>query len=239
MNFLTANWENIVMANYAIPSEILMPYLPNGCELDLYKGNAYVSLVGFMFKKTKLFKIAIPFFGTFEEINLRFYVVRKEGGKIKRGVVFINETIPYKLVAWVANKLYKEHYTTIPTKNSIVVNSIEKQIEYKWQMNHVWNTMYVEADAKKNLIKRFSFEEYIFEHYFGYTKIDQVNTEEYKIQHPKWAVNKIKNYSIQCNFEQMYGNSFSILNYTEPSAVFLAEGSAVAVKWKRERLKIE
>jgi len=51
-----------------------------------------------MFKKTKLFNIPIPKFGTFEEINLRFYVVRKENNTLKREVVFINETIPYSIV---------------------------------------------------------------------------------------------------------------------------------------------
>ena len=92
------------MANYKVPPELLHPYLPNGCELDLYNGGAYVSLVGFMFKKTKLFKIPIPLLGTFEEINLRFYVVRKDKGETKRGVVFINETIPYKwLHGWPTN----------------------------------------------------------------------------------------------------------------------------------------
>jgi uncharacterized protein YqjF (DUF2071 family) len=47
----------------------------------------YMSLVGFMFKKIKLFNVPIPWFGNFEEINLRFYVVRKEGDTLKRGVV--------------------------------------------------------------------------------------------------------------------------------------------------------
>lgn len=50
-NFLSARWENLIMANYAIDPDILNPYLPKGVELDFYEGNAYVSLVGFMFKK--------------------------------------------------------------------------------------------------------------------------------------------------------------------------------------------
>lgn len=118
-NFLSARWENLIMANYAVNPEVLTPYLPNGVELDFYKHKTYVSLVGFMFRQTSLFSIPIPFLGTFEEINLRFYVKRVDGDTIKRGVVFINETVPYKLVAWLANKLYKEHYTAIPTKNAI------------------------------------------------------------------------------------------------------------------------
>jgi uncharacterized protein len=97
--FLKANWENIVMANYEIDPKILQPYLPKGVELDLFEGKAYVSLVGFMFKNTRLFNIPIPYLGTFEEVNLRFYVLRKEGEEIRRGVVFINETVPYAVVA--------------------------------------------------------------------------------------------------------------------------------------------
>jgi len=237
MDFLNADWENIVMANYKVPPEVLLPYLPHGCELDLYEGSAYVSLVGFMFKKTKLFKIPIPILGTFEEINLRFYVICKEDGKIKRGVVFINETSPYKAVAWVANKLYKEHYTAIPTTNTISLNKQNKRICYQWQVNKVWNRIYVESSAVKELMLTDSFEEFIFEHYYGYTKIDTLTTEEYKIHHPRWKINKINNYSILCDFDKMYGDRFLFLNGTRPDAVFLAEGSPVSVKWKRRRIE--
>jgi uncharacterized protein YqjF (DUF2071 family) len=57
--FLKANWENIIMANYEIDPKILLPFLPKGVELDLYNGKAYMSLVGFMFKKIKLFNVPI------------------------------------------------------------------------------------------------------------------------------------------------------------------------------------
>jgi uncharacterized protein YqjF (DUF2071 family) len=71
--FLKARWENLIMANYSIDGEILMPFLPKGVELDLYDGKAYVSLVGFIFKRSRIFNIPIPLMGTFEEINLRFF----------------------------------------------------------------------------------------------------------------------------------------------------------------------
>jgi uncharacterized protein YqjF (DUF2071 family) len=100
--FLKAQWQNLIMANYAIDAEHLLPYLPTGVELDTFEGKTYVSLVGFLFKDTRLLKVPIPFFGTFEEVNLRFYVVRKVGNEMRRGVVFINETVPNKTVAWVA-----------------------------------------------------------------------------------------------------------------------------------------
>lgn len=79
--FLKASWENPIMANYEVEPAILQPYLPNGVELDFYNYKTYVSLVGFLFKKTSLFGVHIPFFGSFEEINLRFCVRKVEEKK--------------------------------------------------------------------------------------------------------------------------------------------------------------
>ena len=93
--FLRANWENIVMANYEMDPEILSKYLPKGVYLDLYEGKAYVSLVGFMFKNTKIFNVPIFKFGTFEEINLRFYVYRKIDNEIRREALSTRKTAAF------------------------------------------------------------------------------------------------------------------------------------------------
>ena len=234
--FLKANWENIIMANYVIDPVLLKPFVPKGVELDLFDGKCYVSLVGFMFKDTKLFGVPIPYFGTFEEINLRFYVVRKEGDEVKRGVVFINETIPYPIVAWMANKLYKEHYTVVPTKHKIKTDAPHKDVQFEWLLNNRWNSITVTATTKSKMMAKGSLEKFIFEHYYGYTKVDQNNTEEYKLQHPSWLVNEVLDYKIDCDFKAMYGDAFSVLNQTKPEAVFIAEGSAVGIEWKRNRI---
>ncbi len=231
--FLSARWENLIMANYEVAPELLLPYLPKGVELDFYHNKTFVSLVGFMFKKTSLFHIPIPFLGTFEEINLRFYVKRIVGDSINRGVVFINETVPYKPVAWLANKLYKEHYIAIPTKNTIEITNLSKKIAYQWKINGEWNHITVNAVKKNEQMITGSVEEFIFEHYYGYTKINEQISQEYKVNHPRWQVNKVTDYSIQCDFKAMYGNDFSFLNNQQPDSVILAEGSSVTVNWKR------
>jgi hypothetical protein len=232
--FLTANWENLVMANYEVDPAVLKPYLPKGVELDYYKYKTYVSLVGFMFKKTSLFGVPIPFVGSFEEINLRFYVRRLEGRKIKKGVVFINETVPFKMVALLANKLYKEHYISIPTKHKIDISE-SKDIKYEWKINQYWNSISIQSDTQKYKIEPATMEEFIFERYFGYTKLNQNCTQEYKIHHPKWVTNRIQENSIHCDFGKMYGNAFAHLSLQKSTSVLLAEGSSVSVNWKRDR----
>jgi len=234
--FLKANWENIVMANYEIAPAILEKYLPKGIELDLYNGKAYVSLVGFMFKDTKIFNVPIFKFGTFEEINLRFYVSRKVGNEIRRGVVFINETVPYKAVAWLANALYKEHYTTIPTRHHWDFTKENKEIKYEWLVNKKWNSIELSASKEKKIMAENSFESFIFEHYYGYTKYNDTTTQEYQIAHPSWLINEIEAYKIDCDFENMYGKDFAVLDKTQPASIFLAEGSAIEINWKRHKI---
>jgi uncharacterized protein YqjF (DUF2071 family) len=235
INFLQAKWENIIMANYAVPKAVLLPYLPKGLQIDTYQGIAYVSLVGFLFKDSKIFNFPIPKLGTFEEVNLRFYVYRKEGSDIKRGVVFINETVPYKAVAWLANKLYKEHYTAVKTRHNWTVTSQNKLITYQWLVKRKWNSIVVEAKNESLILEKDSFEEFIFEHYYGYTKVNAGITEEYKINHPSWNINTITNTTIDCDFEANYGSDFAFLNQVKPTSVFMAEGSAIEVKWKRNK----
>ena len=233
--FLNASWENLIMANYIVDPKVLVPYLPNGVELDFYNGQTYVSLVGFLFKNTKIFQIPIPGLGTFEEINLRFYVTRKNGNELKRGVVFINETVPNKLVAWIANRLYNEHYIAVPTKHEWNVNAENKTIEYKWKIAKKWNSLSVIAGLEKKMMVKESFEEFIFEHYYGYSMINKSISEEYQIEHPRWKINEVIQYSINCDFEKMYGKDFDFLNSSNPKSVIIAEGSSVAVNWRRTR----
>jgi uncharacterized protein len=234
--FLTARWEDLVMANYSVPPEILLPYLPKGVELDLFEGKAYVSLVGFMFKHTRLFGIPIPLMGTFEEINLRFYVKRKDGDTIKRGVVFINETVPYKIVAFIANKLYKEHYISIPTKSKIGETNSIKTVNFQWKPKTGWNKIAITTNNISAPMSLNSIEEFIFEHYYGYTKVSESETQEYRVNHPRWNINQVLSTDIHCDFEAMYGNDFAFLSDTEPDSVIFAEGSDVSVDWKRKKI---
>jgi uncharacterized protein YqjF (DUF2071 family) len=231
--FLKAKWENLIMVNYEIDSFLLNPYLPKGVELDNFQGKTLISLVGFLFKNTTVFNVPIPFLGTFEEINLRFYVVRKIGNKVRRGVVFINETVPYKLVARIANKLYKEHYTAVPTNHTWLENQIEKEIKYQMKVNSVWNTFKVISSIHKEEMTKGSVEEFILEHYYGYTRVNNFQSIEYKIKHPKWDVYPIYNHFIDFDFSSIYGEDFISLNNIKPHSVILAEGSDISVDWKR------
>lgn len=117
--FLTAEWRDLAMLNFAIDPAILAPLVPRGTELDSWHATTYVSLVGFRFLRTRLLGLPVPWHRDFEEVNLRFYVRRREGSEIRRGVVFIRELVPRRAIAAVARVWYNEPYTALPMRHRI------------------------------------------------------------------------------------------------------------------------
>jgi uncharacterized protein YqjF (DUF2071 family) len=228
MSFLTAEWRKLAMANYAVDPGLLQKFLPAKTELDLWNNTCYVSLVGFMFLNTRLRGIKIPFHVNFEEVNLRFYVRYKHEQEWRRGVVFIKEIVPKPALTFVANTVYKEKYETMPMKHAWL-NSVDTlQVEYNWKKGG-WNSFKVIADNKPIAIEAGCEEEFITEHYWGYTKITDQKTSEYQVEHPRWLVYPTKDYQIEVDFGKVYGNEFSFLSSEKPKSVFLAEGSEIKV----------
>lgn len=235
--FLKAHWNNVVMINYTVPKQVLIPYLPYGVELDDFQGNYYISLVGFKFLRSSLFGIPIPFFGSFDEVNLRFYVKRKVNDEYRRGVVFICELVPYSIVATLANKLYKEHYRKAKIQSKIVMSKGHKSISYEWEINNQKSAIDIRFDDVEIEILHNSHEEFIYEHYYGFTKVNEKETWEYKVNHERWSVNKYLGHQINCNFENLYGKAFAFLNNQEPHSVYNAVGSKVDIDWQITKLK--
>lgn len=226
--FLSAEWRKLALANYEVDKEILQKYLPPFTELDDWQGKYYVSLVGFMFMDTKLRGFGIPFHINFEEVNLRFYVKYNEAGTWKRGVVFIKEIVPKPAITFVANTVYKENYQTLPMKHKWQVDGDELTVEYLWKTKN-WNKFAVKTNAKSETMAIGSEEEFITEHFWGYTKIGANVTSEYQVEHPRWEVYPVKSYEIVVDFGANYGQDFAFLNELEPNSVMLAEGSPINV----------
>ncbi len=226
--FLTAEWRKLALAQYAVDADILKKYLPPHTELDDWQGKYYVSLVGFMFLNVKLKGFKIPYHTNFEEVNLRFYVKYKDGNEWKRGAVFIKEIVPLPAITFVANTIYKENYQTLPMKHVWVEEKNQIEVNYLWK-NKIWNEFSVTADVKSEEIPVGSEEEFITEHYWGYTKIGPNRTSEYGVEHPRWLVYPIKDYKIKVDFADNYGDDFAFLNHVKPDSVMLAEGSEIRV----------
>ena len=223
--FLTARWQDLIMANYEVNPSVLETRLPAGTSLDLHDGKCFVSLVGFMFLDTRVFEFLVPFHINFEEVNLRFYVVRETEGEIRRGVVFVKEIVPKAAIAAVARTLYGEPYERWSMSNE----RSDSQVGYNWSLNGCSNSLKVTRGTNLGIPAENSHGEFIIEHYWGYTKRGHERTDEYRVEHPKWELFEAADPQIEVDFGCTYGEEFSILTNQRPVSILLAKGSEIAV----------
>ncbi len=232
MSFLKAEWRKLAIANFVVDPEILKEYLPAGTELDFWEDKCYISLVGFMFKNTKLLGAKIPYHVNFEEVNLRFYVKRKVNNKWRRGVVFIKEIVPKPALAIIANTIYRENYESLPMTHSWTEELYSRSVEYKWKRKSQWQGFMVKAEKQSSEIIQGSEAQFITEHYWGYVQINEKRSNEYEVSHPEWRAYRVIDFNISVDFGLTYGEKFSFINKLQPSSVMLAEGSEIAVENK-------
>ena len=238
--FLTAEWRKLIMAQYQVAPSLLAPHLPRGVELDLYEGHCYVSLVGFLFDRVRILRVPVPFHTRFEEVNLRFYVKRlMPDGTDRRGVVFLSEIVPKAAITVVAKALYGERYRTAATSHLWRQSATELDISYSWQIpsarSSKWQHLAVQASPQSQPIEQGSMEEFITEHYWGYTNgsglLRGANvTGEYGVAHPRWQHYPVHASQVSVDFAALYGKPFAALTDREPDHVLLAEGSPIAIR---------
>jgi len=236
--FLTAGWHNLAMLNFTIEPHILEPYLPAGTELDFWQGRSFVSVVGFQFLDTKVLGIPAPFHRRFEEVNLRFYVVRQTPDGPRRGVVFLREIAPRRLVSLTARWFYNEKYVTMPMRQRVELpgDNADGVVQYEWWHGRRWNGLSARIEGKAAVPPAGSEEEFIAEHYWAYTKQPDGGTIEYEVEHPPWRIWPAARATYDCDVAAIYGPEF-VPFLREPSSAFVADGSAVLVR-KGRRLSL-
>lgn len=232
MAFLTAAWRQLAFINYEVDPALLEEYVPFGTELDFYKGTCYVSVIAFYFMDTKVLGIKFPYHVNFEEVNLRFYVKRREGSQEKRAAVFIKEVVPKQLISFVANTLYNENYETLPMQHTWEEDGAHTIVDYRWKKHNYWQYITLKADKQLQPIPSKSEMEFITEHYWGYAAVNKRKTNEYEVIHPRWKQYPLISSDFNIDFEGMYGAKFAHLQAQKPASIFLIDGSEIAIENK-------
>ncbi len=81
------HWTDAVFLHWRIPEPVAAAFMPPGVVPDTFDGAAWVGLIGFRMKGAGLGRgPGIPYFGSFNEINVRLYSREPDG---TRGVVFL------------------------------------------------------------------------------------------------------------------------------------------------------
>jgi uncharacterized protein YqjF (DUF2071 family) len=218
------------MLSYAVDRTLLEGYVPPGTVLDSFDGRTYVSLVAFQFRHTKLFDtVTIPFHADFDEVNLRFYVRRKAGSEDRRGVVFIAEIVPKWAVAKIARLAYGENYVCLPMRHSVDMSGATKTAEYEWQLNGARCRLYARTSGAAARPDEGSLEQFITEHYWGYSRKRNADALEYHVSHVPWNVWASSDAGFEGDASGLYGLELAKVLGRRPGSAFIADGSPVVV----------
>lgn len=151
-------------------------------------------------------------------------------------MVFISEIVPHRVVAFLANKLYREHYSHAEMNSAISAADGIKDIRFSWQPVNEKFHIHGSFFNTEKTIQSGSLEEFIYEHYYGFTAVSKNETWEYKVNHPRLKTNELINLDIACDFETLYGSDFSFLNKQNPVSTYNAVGSEVSIDWKINKI---
>lgn len=219
------------MLNYEVDPAILASLVPRDTVLDTWCGRTFVSVVGFRFLRSRVLGFSVPLHRDFDEVNLRFYVRAEASGQARRGVVFIREIVPRRAIALMARLAYNEPYIAVPMRSATPAqhDSEPGRVEYAWRSAAGWNRLSLEAADEPAVPQDESEEEFITEHYWGYTRQRDGGTVEYEVAHPRWRVWRSLESSLECDVSEVYGEEFAETLAAEPSSAFLAEGSEITV----------
>ena len=231
--FLTGEWRYLAMLNYKVDPALLHPLVPRGTSLDHWQGSTYVSLVGFLFRDTRVLGVPVPLHRHFEEVNLRFYVRRDTGSEVRRGVTFIREIVPRRAIALVARLAYNEPYVAMPMRHAIGVQAepddAPDAVGYDWRQGSRWSGLTVSAGGRAVPLVPGSEAEFITEHFWGYTRQRDGGTMEYRVTHPSWRTWTVLDASVRGDLSELYGAELGRVVARKPDSAFLAEGSRIEV----------
>jgi uncharacterized protein YqjF (DUF2071 family) len=237
--FLTAQWRHLAVLNFDVDPALLAPYVPAGTELDFFEGRTFLSLVGFEFHATRVWGLAIPFHQNFEEVNLRFYVRRKTSDGWRRGVCFLRELVRKRAVAWIARRFYGENYLTVPMRRTVTPPNGNPRAsyrqEYAWHFGGREHSLELAATGAGAPAVTGSLDEFIIEHYWGYSGGPGRPTIEYRVEHPRWNLWPAAESQFDADAARVYGEPFAAPLAAAPASAFYADGSPVTV-YRGERI---
>lgn len=235
MRFLTARWSNLALLNFVVPEPLFRPYLPPGCVPDTsLDGQAYGSLVGFDFLDTRVLGVRWPGYVNFPEFNLRLYIRHEPSGD--RGVVFVREIVPSRLIAAIARWTYNEPYLALPLASRTEQRAQSFSVEHTLTHDGRTSRMKVLARTPAETPPKDAWQTWFKEHRWGFNRSRTGRLIRYEVVHPAWACYPTEAYELDWDFEGLYGPPWGLLATQRPASVLLATGSDVSVYvWRSQR----
>ena len=126
---MTQTWADLAYLHFEYEPAVVQGLLPDEVTVDTFDGQAWVGLIPFSMRKVGVPRLpAVPYLGTFPEINVRTYVTR---GGIP-GVWFFSLDVNRLLPAVVARLTYRLPYCWGSADHGVRNHSLTTSVRRRW-----------------------------------------------------------------------------------------------------------
>jgi hypothetical protein len=212
-------WNNAIFIHWKIDKNELRKFIPQELKVDLFDGEAWVSMVAFTMEKIRP-KNLLYFtpISNFDEINIRTYVSYNN----KPGVYFLSieggKSLSCKIAKSISELPYR--YSKMKrTKNSFISNNSE--------FNDYLNLKY-NIGAKVN--EKSKLDKWLTERYALFHNTNNT-LNEYEIHHIEWPINEIAIKQLDYSYKR-----FKKLLTNKPNKVQYSRGVQV-IAWSKKKNK--
>ena len=101
--------------------------------------------------------------------------------------------------------------------------------EFAWRAGTEWARVMATTAGSSRPLAPGSEEEFITEHYWGYTRQRDGGTVEYQVTHPRWATWTVDTAAVHGDLAELYGAELGAVLHRPPDSAFLAVGSPITV----------
>ena len=187
---MVQTWENLVYLHWAYEPEQVQSLLPEGLLVDTFAGNAYVGLIPFQMRGIGVPHLpAVPYLGTFPEVNVRTYVIRNG----IPGVWFFSLDINRMLPTFVARTTYSLPYCFGKVSHGIqqVDNTsiVETLVQRRWPQGLKASTeLHVEVGDKIDVPS--DFEHFLSARWGLYSQTLRKKIRYAPVSHEPWPLHR-------------------------------------------------
>jgi len=114
-------------------------------------------------------------------------------------------------------------------RHRLETKSSRKIVEYQWQVDGSWCKLSAETDGQPSLPREGSLEQFITEHYWGYSAQRSNGCTEYRVSHVPWQVWTTTTAAFEGDASALYGRELGAILQRRPDSAFVAAGSPVIV----------
>jgi uncharacterized protein YqjF (DUF2071 family) len=212
------------MISYEVDPLLLVKFVPGGTSLDFHGGRALVSVVGLRMVNARVAGVPVPFHQDLEQVNLRFYVWRRAGSELRRGVVCIKEIVPSASMTLGARVFLNENYVSAPMRHQVMQGE-QGWASYEWQAAGRWNRVSAKQHGPAAATAPASLETFIKDRPWGYSRQRDGTTLEYYVEHASWDVSPAVDPLLDCDVGEVFGRQFVTTLLRPPVSAFIAAGS--------------